>query len=145
MPTYNITADSLPVYGWISDYWSVDDWIRWFGLLGEKYGQDVAVTKFVNAFNAGPPFAAHTTWRSFNNTFIEFAKTNGFYDQLFPGISGTIARLIAGTRNTVANTAGAAENITDAAAKTAGWIVPVLALSLVGIGILFLYHKFLKD
>lgn len=146
MAQFNITADSVPVVGWIpSNNWTVTDWVKWFNLNVDAYGKDPAVQKFVAAYNDAPPFSNCINWRSFDDTFIQFAHSNGFYDQLFPGIAGSLARLISGGRNVITNTATTAENITQSAAKASEWILYVVLFAALAIGIYFVYHKFIKD
>jgi hypothetical protein len=93
-----IKYDSIPVYYTSFDFfhlgsgWSVQDWIAWYSILEATDGQTQAVSKFVKAFRNAPFGSPTIDFRTFDSEFKDFAKENGFYDALFTGVLGTIAK-----------------------------------------------------
>lgn len=87
-------AQALPDYDGIGfdSQWSPQDWMTWHAALVTRYGQAVANSRFIAAWNGGgffesPPLDA----RSFNSDFRDFARKNGILDALYSGL-GVLAK-----------------------------------------------------
>jgi hypothetical protein len=116
---FEINADSTPIldgWGW-GDYWGVNDWIDWHKANVKKYGLNVANEKLIKEYHKATMFAASYDWRTFNPTFIKYAKENGFYNALYSGLGGLIAKPLGSAVNVVNK---AAEVVTTGTDKAAG-------------------------
>lgn len=127
-----ITATSKPVYdrGGFDDYWSALDWVNWHKAMKTSFGQQQANNILIDAFHNPPSSGfwsilgplemfAHTNYRSTDQGFIKYAKDNGFYNDLFPGLSGLIGK----TASLGYNTADTALNAGNVVVDTSGNVV----------------------
>lgn len=144
---WNITADSVPVldgWGW-GDYWDVSDWIRWHELRKAKYGRDDANRKLLDAYHSATFGAASNDWKTFNPTFRDYAKANGFYDQLFVGVTN-LPRFLVSILDLFRGGSSVVESVGEAGGAVAGatrWLLPVLVLAAVAYLGFFIF-RFLK-
>lgn len=142
---YNITADSRPDYDdWGPDnYWSCLDWITWHKAMKAKYGQERANQVFVQYYGEAGFGAASYDCRTFNSDFREYARDNGFLDQLYGGI-GVIMQpfgwAIETGGNLVENIGGAAVGTT----KVLRILIPVAAIAIIGGALYWGYTKYIK-
>lgn len=82
-------ADAEPVldgWGW-ADYWDVYDWMKWHTAMVQKYGVQQANQVFISYWNEQGFGAGPIDERSFNETFRDYARANGFLDDLYSGAS----------------------------------------------------------
>lgn len=117
MANFVITSQSTPDYddwGW-DDYWSCADWITWHKAMVKDFGKDYANTKLIKAYHQNAVLAHHVSCRSVNAAFKDYAKKNGFYDQLFTGLEGVVVKGGAA----LVNVADSALNVTDSLADNA--------------------------
>lgn len=146
MATGVITARSVPVY----DVWEVEDWIAWHKVLVGAYGIEEANRKFLAAYRDAPFGLKEPhdviAWRTLSTPFRNYAKANGFYDGLFWGIGGYLARFLTLFTGSVEAVSGTVENASTAVQttlKTANVVLPIALVILVGGGLFFLYQKFI--
>lgn len=146
-----IEADSFPVlddWGW-DTYWDARDWMKWHRLNVEKYGLDEANRKFISAYHSASFGAASYNWRTFDREFKDYAKANGFYDALFTGLAGLIAKpgaILTGVVDAAGEVVTGVENVVKETGKTVTKVskyTPVL-LAVGGIAALFIVLPNLK-
>ena len=121
------SADSTPDYdNWGPDsWWTAQDWVTWHRSLKSKYGLDKANAIFINAWQKQGIGASPLNARSFDTSFRDYAKSNGFFDGLYYGLGG-VAKPI-GTATDVVT--GVTEGISTTAALTK-YILPIAAVAL---------------
>lgn len=145
MPGWIITAQSTPVKDtWgFGDYWSCSDWIRWHQLMKEAFGLEQANIRFVNEFESQEMLAAGYDCRSFNSSFRDYARENGFLDALYAGI-GVLAVPIGVGTDVVHDAGTIISNVSDSATQvseiTKKLIPLLLILVLVFVGV-YAYKK----
>lgn len=101
-----------------SDYWSASTWVKWHGLLKAKYGLPRANEVFLIWWNKAPFLSTTTDFRTFDDKFIEYAKANGFYEDLFTGVGGVLGK----TAGTGVKLAKAGENVIESVGNAASSI-----------------------
>jgi hypothetical protein len=119
--------DATPDYdGWGPDsWWTAQDWLTWHRSLKAKYGPDVANQKFINAWQKQGIGASPLDARSFDTSFRDYAKANGFFDALYYG-AGSLTRPIGTATDVVA---GVTEGISSTASLTK-YLIPIAAIAL---------------
>lgn len=127
-----IDINSTPVFCWFggSDCWNCIDFITWHKALVSAYGQSKANTIFITSWSSAPFINTAYDCRSFDSSFRQYAKDNGFFDALYSGL-GVIAEpigvgtdIVHGAGNIVSNTVGGAENTS----KIIKWLIPALVV-----------------
>lgn len=140
-----ITAESKPVldgWGW-GDYWSAIDWIKWHTAMKEKFGLPKANEIFITEYHKAGWGAASYDWKTFNQTFIEYAKQNGFYKGLFEGVGGLLSRAtaaIADVTTSAGEVVAGAGDLAKGAAKSFPLLIPAV-LVLAGAFVIFTVKK----
>ena len=119
--------NSSPDYdGWGPDsWWTAQDWLTWHRSLKARFGLEEANARFINAWQKQGIGASPLDARSFDTSFRDYAKANGFYDGLYYGL-GAIAKPL-GTGTDVV--AGVTEGISTTAALTKD-LIPIAAVAL---------------
>ena len=125
---------STPDYdGWFWDsYWTPQDWITWHKSLKAQYGLEEANSRFIIAWEKQGAFSAPLDARSFNVTFQNYAKANGFYDGLYYGLGalvkpiGAVTSVVSGASDVVS---GASEGLSNFGSLTK-YILPIAGLAL---------------
>lgn len=117
---------STPDYdGWFFDsYWTAQDWVAWHKALKAQYGIDEANRRFIAAWQKQGIGASPLDARSFDTSFREYAKANGFFDGLYWG-AGVVAKPL-GTGTDVVT--GVTEGVSTVA-KLSKYLIPVAALA----------------
>jgi hypothetical protein len=120
-------ANSTPDYdGWGPDsWWTAQDWLTWHRSLKARFGLDEANARFINAWQKQGIGASPLDARSFDTSFRDYAKANGFYDGLYYGL-GAIAKPL-GTGTDVVT--GITEGISTTATLTK-YLIPIAAVAL---------------
>lgn len=150
---WNITADSTPVldgWGW-ADYWPIGTWVQWHGLMKAKYGQAEANRRFLEVWHTQDSDANPFNERSINAQFRQYARDNGFYDGLYTGGLGFVAKPL-GWLTDLFTTADKVEaNSNDALLNTSKGIkssgkilkiaVPTAVIIILLFGIFYLYNR----
>ena len=127
-PANNPTnPDATPDYdNWGPDsWWTAQDWLTWHRSLKAKYGLDEANARFINAWQKQGLFSAPLDARSFDTSFRDYAKANGFFDALYYG-AGSLVRPIGTVTDVVA---GVTEGISSTASLTK-YLIPIAAIAL---------------
>jgi hypothetical protein len=149
MKSYVITAYSTPDYdSWgPDDYWGVPEWIKWHKLLVEAYGLSEANRIFLKAYHAASFGAASYAWRSTSKEFRDYAKANGFYDGLFEGLGGWLARINAALGSIFETTSETVESAGSAITNSTTvirYLLPALIImAVVAVGY-YLFKRFIK-
>jgi len=120
-------ATSTPDYdGWGPDsWWTAQDWLTWHRALKNQFGLDEANRRFITAWQKQGIGASPLNARSFDSSFRNYAKANGFFDGLYYGL-GSIARPIGTTTDVVA---GVTKGIETTASLTK-YLIPIAAVAL---------------
>ena len=120
-------ADSKPDYdGWGPDsWWTANDWMTWHRALKSRFGLEIANTKFVNAWEQQGALSAPLDARSFDTTFRDYAKANGFFDALYYGL-GALVKPIGAVTDVVSDVS---TGISSTASLTK-YIMPIAGLAL---------------
>ncbi len=144
-----INALSTPDYdSWgPDDYWGVRDWIDWHKALVDAYGASEANRRFLAAYHGASFGAASYAWRSTSKEFRDYAKANGFYDGLFEGVGGGLARISATFGSIFETTSGTVEGVGSAISGSASVIRYVLPVAIVAASVgagFYLYKRFIK-
>lgn len=147
---FTITADSQPILdGWGYDtYWGPNDWIDWHKKMVSKFGLDEANKRFITAY-AEPGFAAASyDWRTFDSTFKEYAKKNGFYNALYTGLGGLIGKaaslgvtVVGTTTDTVSSVIENTGSTISSLSKMAKWVIPVVVIIIIVGAIIYLKRR----
>lgn len=118
---------STPDYdSWGPDsWWTAQDWLTWHRALKSAYGLDEANRIFVTAWQQQGFGASPLDARSFDTSFRDYARTNGFLDALYYGL-GALVRPI----GTVTDVTGAVSDGVSTTAALAKWAIPIGALVL---------------
>jgi len=82
------------------DWWNAKTWIKWHSLVKSKYGVDRANAVLVEWWNKLPIASPQVDYRSFDADFKKYAKENGFFDALFGGALGTVAKVSNAAKDT---------------------------------------------
>jgi hypothetical protein len=147
---FTITADSQPIIdGWGYDtYWGPNDWISWHKKMKEKFGLDEANHRFIEAYGEPDFGAASYDWRTFDDTFIEYAKENGFHNALFNGLGGLIGKVASLGKTAVSKTSDTASSVIENAgdtitslSKMAKWVIPVIVILIIAGGIVYITKR----
>lgn len=126
--TANLTPD-LDDWGWDSS-WSCEQWIQWHKAMKAAWGQEKANYRFIYWWDQQTMGASGYDCRSFNSSFREYARENGFLDALFSGI-GVLAAPIGWTIDAAGNIADIAGNAVEAGegvSKVLKVLLPVLVV-----------------
>lgn len=118
----NIQWSDEPVldgWGW-GDYWGPEHWIMWHKKLTERWGRERANEVFIEWYHKAGIGAASYDWRSFDPTFIAYAKDNGFYDALFVGIGGLLAKVVSTATQATGDTLNATQDIVQGGTTVIG-------------------------
>lgn len=118
---------STPDYdNWGPDsWWTAQDWVTWHKALKAKYGLDEANARFINAWQKQGLFSAPLDARSFDTSFRDYAKANGFFDGLYYGLGG-VAKPI-GTATDVVT--GVTQGVSSLA-NLSKYLIPIAGLAL---------------
>ena len=118
---------SIPDYdgiGWDS-WWTAQDWMTWHKSLKAQYGLDEANVRFINAWEKQTMGSTPLDARSFNTTFREYAKANGFFEALYYGL-GSLVKPIGAVTDVVS---GASAGIGTLGSLTK-YLLPIAGLAL---------------
>ena len=118
---------STPDYdGWFYDsWWTPQDWITWHKSLKAQYGLDEANSRFIIAWEKQGVGASPLDARSFDVTFQNYAKANGFYDGLYYGL-GALVKPIGAVTSVVS---GASEGVASIGSLSK-YLLPIAGLAL---------------
>jgi hypothetical protein len=118
---------STPDYDeWFPDsWWTAHDWVTWHKALKTKYGLDEANARFINAWQKQGVLSAPLDARSFDTSFRDYAKANGFFDGLYYGL-GAVAKPIGATTDVVT---GVTQGVSSLANLTK-YLIPIAGLAL---------------
>ncbi len=118
---------STPDYDeWFPDsWWTAQDWVTWHKALKAKYGLDEANARFINAWQKQGVLSAPLDARSFDTSFRDYAKANGFFDGLYYGL-GAVAKPI-GTATDVVT--GVTQGVSSLA-NLSKYLIPIAGLAL---------------
>lgn len=119
-------ASSLPDFdnwGW-DDYWKASDWMTWHSALKRAFGLEEANRRFITEWQKQSIGANPLDARSFDITFRDYAKANGFFDALYWGI-GSLAKPIGTGVNVVSDASSAVESISNATFNIAKPLVTI--------------------
>lgn len=149
MPTYVITADSVPDYdGWGPDaYWGPQDWIAWHKALKGRYGLEEANRRFLEAYHAAGFGAESYSYRTFDEPFRSYARAQGFYEGLFPGLAvvprllGSIFDLFRGASSVGEAAQEAGQGVNRGVVFASNVIVPLVLLA----AVVFLSIRFYRS
>lgn len=126
-----IAAD-WPVFdelGW-ADYWSIDDWTTWHKANVAAYGLATANSRFLQAWNEDSLIhSAPLDARSFNSSFRQYAKDNGFFDALYGGALAVLAKPL----GILSDTGDAVSSIGEGIKSSGSWfkyLIPFAAVAL---------------
>lgn len=121
-------------WGW-DDYWSADDWIEWHAAMKQEYGLRDANQTFLAYWHEQGFGSATRDARTFDASFREYARANGFLDDLFDGGVGVLSQplgwatdILGGGTNVAGNLPGAI----NAAGNALGAVSLIWPLLLVG-------------
>lgn len=118
-------------WGWDS-YWSAAEWIQWHRAMVIRIGLDAANVRFVTEWQKQGFGAAPLDARSFDTSFRDYARANGFLDALYSGL-GALAKPI-----------GAGTDILDGVATTGRLIGDLLPFVALGFAAVYLVPLFLR-
>ena len=99
--------------------------MTWHRSLKAKYGLDEANARFINAWQKQGLFSAPLDARSFDTSFRDYAKANGFFDALYYGL-GALVKPIGTTTDVIT---GVTKGIEGTASLTK-YIIPIAAIAL---------------
>ncbi len=118
--------NSTPDYDdWGPDsWWTAQDWVTWHKALKAKYGLDEANVRFITAWQKQGIGASPLDSRSFDTSFRDYAKANGFFDGLYYGL-GSIVKPIGTTTDVIT---GVSQGV-SITANLAKFVIPVAALA----------------
>ncbi len=130
------SADALPDFdewGW-DEYWSADDWIEWHAAMKQEYGLRQANETFLAYWQEQGAGASPYSARSFDSSFREYARANGFLDDLFDGPSVIFQPLGWGTDilGGGTNVAGNLPGVINAAGNALGAVSVIWPVLLLG-------------
>jgi hypothetical protein len=77
--------DASPDYdSWGFDtWWTASEWVTWHKSMKSRYGLDEANRRFIKAWQDQGILSGPIDARSFDTSFREYAKANGFFDGLY--------------------------------------------------------------
>jgi hypothetical protein len=119
--------DATPDYdgiGWDS-WWTAQDWLTWHRTLKARFGLDEANSRFINAWQKQTFGSSPLDARSFDTSFRDYAKANGFFDALYYGL-GALAKPIGTTTDVIT---GVTKGIEGTASLTR-YLIPIAAVAL---------------
>lgn len=99
-----VNADATPVFdtwgpNFLSGYWSLQDWITWHQANVAEYGQGVANSKFVAAWNQNSFGASPVNELEFDTSARQYLAAAGALQQIPASLFGTLNDLIQGAGN----------------------------------------------
>ena len=120
-------ASSTPDYdNWGPDsWWTAQDWVTWHKALKAQYGLDEANARFITAWQQQGIGASPLDARSFDSSFRDYAKANGFFDALYYGL-GALAKPIGTVSDVVTNVSKGIETT----ATLTKYLIPIAAIAL---------------
>ena len=122
--------DSVPSYdglGW-ADYWSISDWMTWHSAMKSAFGLEVANSRFIYAWGQDSIWnSVPLSARSFDSSFRDYAKANGFFDALFGNGLGVLAKPL-GVVSDVGDGVSSLGDGVKSAAGAVGFVLPAVAL-----------------
>jgi len=127
----DLTADSDPDFdNWGPDsYWSCEAFAQWHQLNKQKYGQQVANSKFIAAYEIAFSFGSYHQTCCYNSNFRNYCIANGLdIDTLFCAILMPVV-------NTTTNVLNSVENVSEGAYSTTKLIGKAMPFIAVGAGI----------
>ena len=144
-----ITADSVPVYGTLTNwwnglqYWNCTQWREWFELNLQVYGTSQARAKFIDAWSHGDN---HSWWSDepagilcgYDCDFINYFRSKGL-DVARVGAQNTCT-LITIPTNLIDATAAVGEGVKNTA-NTISFLLPVTIVTITGLYIYTQYKK----
>lgn len=132
MPTYTITADSVPDYdNWgPDDYWSCNDWITWHKELKKKYTKAEADKKWIAAWEQQGGTEHNANWCKYSGSFNEYVRKEKL------DVSNFIANILNDATTVIENAGDTAVSAT----KILKWVVPGIVIA-AAIGVLFYAAK----
>ena len=144
-----ITADSIPVYGTMSNwwnsihYWNCTEWRQWFDLNLQKFGTDQARARFIDAWshndnNSPLGFESMGIMCGYDCDFINYMRTKGLDVANF-GAENTCT-LVSIPTNLIDAGAAVSEGVKNTA-NTVSFLAPLAVTALVGI---FVYSQYQK-
>lgn len=84
-PTNPDAQPALDGWGW-GEYWDIQDWMHWHQAMVQKYGLRAANETFIAYWREQGLGAAPLNDRSFDETFRQYARANGFLNDLYSGV-----------------------------------------------------------
>jgi hypothetical protein len=123
-PTRPTSKPDFDSWGFDS-WWTAQDWLTWHRALKASYGLDEANRIFVTAWQQQGFLASPLDARSFDTSFREYARANGFLDALYYGL-GSLVRPI----GTVTDIGTAVTDGISTVASISRWAIPAAALVL---------------
>ena len=99
--------------------------LTWHRSLKTRFGLDEANSRFINAWQKQGIGSEPLNARSFDTSFRDYAKANGFFDALYYGL-GSLAKPIGVTTDVVS---GVSAGISSTASLTK-YIIPIAAVIL---------------
>ena len=119
-------ATSTPDYdNWFFDtWWTASDWMSWHKALKLKYVLEEANSKFIIAWQKQSIGAGPIDARSFDSTFRDYAKDNGFLEDLYWG-SGFVAKPLGATVDLITGISSGFSTT----ASISRYFVPVIAIT----------------
>jgi hypothetical protein len=131
-PNNPASVPTVAFFPW-SDQWSPADWVLWHKALLRVFGLDGANFRFLSAWNEAGDLAPLSA-RTFDTNFRAYAKANGFFDGLFSGIGGVIAKPLGVVTDTSNAVASAGSNIAQGVSNSGSvvkYALPVLVIGLI--------------
>lgn len=122
-PTKATSKPDYDGWGWDS-WWTASDWMTWHKALKAQYGIEEANSRFINAWQQQGIGATPLDARSFDSSFRDYAKANGFFDALYYG-AGALVKPIGAVSDVVT---GVTEGV-SITAKLAKYAIPAAALA----------------
>lgn len=138
--TGDITADSEPVYDtplWpLDEAWNCYEWMVWHKKMKEKYGQETANERFLNAWSDMGYWEWNKSWCKYNDEFFEYFRKQGLDAGNF------VSKIINNTKDTAVNTSEGAKSIS---AGLGNLSLNKIFLGAGAAGTLYLFGPTIKD
>lgn len=127
------------------NWWDAKTWMLWHKLVKEKYGQQRANEVLIEWWNKLPIVSVQRDFRSFDKAFIAYAKENKFFDALFGGVIGTVAKVGGQAVKTAGAVVESAGNIVESAGDALKFLSKHIIKILIGVVItLIIIYFFVK-
>jgi hypothetical protein len=125
-PTNPDATPDLDDWGW-DTYWTASDWLTWHAAMKSRYGLTYANKTFLSWWNKQTLGANPLDARSFNPTFRQYAKDNGFFAGLYD--NAPLAEPLGAATDLVTK----ASDGLDSAATALKWAIPAALVVVVAI------------